>query len=214
MLNPKIKLTEELLYHIKEKRINSGRGSIELSQAIDKPSAYISAIENKRVGSMSSALLIKIFQTLYDGISEDEAIEKIEAIISPKQGRATNGPAQSNDLSDEDDAVDQKENKTIYKLSEDYNDPELVKAMLEDVTKFFTKVYDGRPKDTVYVLNLFMRSMRFDIGFVMAILSLPYFALKSLSDEERQNAFDDIQSAFRKHFDIAQSKRDEPEIST
>lgn len=216
MLSPKVTLTDELIHHIQETRMGNIIGAAVLSEKIGKPSGYISALENKRIKTIASSLLIKIFLVLHDNLSEDEVIAKIEAIINvPKTIDKQSSDNVAIDIDDEDieehgENESPKKNKK-YNLMEDYNNPDLIKGILNEISKRFSSSYKNNPKDTVYILSTFLSSMRFDTGFVMAMLSLPYFGLNNLTHDERQNAFDDIQEVFKKHLELAESKEDNNE---
>lgn len=171
---------------------------------IGRTTSYMSTVENLRISKISSVDLIKIFTILYD-IEDKEAVKKIEEILSKSQDASI--------LSSQDSLLDG--NVSIDKDSkiEKYSPPipishedefeNLIKIMNSGFTMFFEK----EPDDAERTLKRFISSMRFDLGFMIAILNIPFSSLRVLTLEERQRAYDDIIEAFKKNYDIAENKK-------
>jgi len=203
MLSSRVPLTDKLVCHIQDIRTGNVIGAAKLTEMIGKPPGYISALENRRIKSISAPLLIKIFRVLHENLSDEEIVEKIESIINaPKVEDASVG---------DNVTVTDYEKKEKYTLGDDYDNPYLIENLLSTLSVPFNAYYKKEPKDTVYTVATLLTSMQFDIVLMMKLLNLPIFLLKPLVIEERQIFLDDIGQVFQKHLSIAKDKKDNSE---
>ncbi len=206
MLDAKVILTDDLIQHIQTARIEKSVNAAALSKDIGKPEGFISALEGKRYKKIASIVLVTIFDRLYPDLSKDDIIAKIESIVSK--------PSVTSDLDAANIAIDGGhedivfEEKDEYTLAEDYNNPYLINNLLNTLSKPFRVFYEKRPKDTAYILTTFLTSMRFDLGFMMKIISYPFFLFKSLTIDERKRFMSEFKQLFTKYLELAGSRHD------
>jgi len=84
MLDAKITLTQSLIRIIKKARVDNCIRASDLSESIGRTVSYMSSVENGRIAKVASKDLIAIFIKIF-GISEDEAVLKIEEMLSEQE---------------------------------------------------------------------------------------------------------------------------------
>ena len=206
MLPSKIKLSDNIVDEIKSARTARRIPAATLSKTINRDDSYISSLELKRLRTISSADLVMIFCALHD-ISEQSAIEKVESLIGieRKTELYTTSSMQGAQLVDEKnaDTVSEPTAEYFYGVSSDFAEPELISDMLDTIKAHILEFYKKNPKDTVYVLQSFIKTMQFDIGFTMEILGIPFFALKGASIEKRKEVLCELIDVLKKHTSLA-----------
>ena len=202
MLSPKIRLNDELIEKIQSGRQAKGISATDLSKLIGKALSYVSALENRRIAKVASPDLVKIFSILQN-CSEDDAAEAIENLL--KENETFNRQTTTDVW--EDDAVAKKPSviKT-YSLDDNNVPEETLKKYIDAINTRIRAFYKVHPNDALGILQNFIRSMNFDLGFVMAILSTPFFRLKPYNHEERQEVYNEFIGLFKKHFAEAQAR--------
>ena len=204
MLPTKIKLTDQILHSLKTARIEKRIPAATLSRAIKRDDSYVSSLELKRLRSISSVDLVAIVRALFS-ISEDEAITKAMDIIGMGQKKDDSHPDAYIRTSvlyhSSDNATSVKEGTTEYhhESKSEHCETELISDMLDNLTRLISEFYKKDPKEAVFVLNSFVKAMQLDPDFTMGVMGLPFFALKSLSSDERMEVLPDLASALKRH---------------
>ena len=211
MLPIKIKLNEEIIDSIKSARAAKRIPAAILSRVIKRDDSYISSLESKRLRTISAVDFIEILSFLYD-LPEQKAIEMAEKI--------TGNSSLADDCSDKSSKyIFNNKSKNDFLVSEptaeyyrrwvetDYIDTELINGMLDTIKELFTEFYKKEPKETVYVLNSFIKTLQFDPIFTMKLIAMPFFALKSLDIDMRIKVLLELSELLKKHTAIAQTKK-------
>ena len=203
MLPAKIKITDQILHKLKTARIEKRIPAGSLSRAINRDDSYISSLELGRLQSISSVDLVAIIRTLFS-ISGEEAIAKATDFIGMVQNKDDTPPdsyrwaaTQYNSI---DDAMSVNESTPVYhrELKADYYETELINDMLDNLTSLISEFYKKDPKEAVFALNSFVKTMQFDPDFTMGVMGLPFFSLKALSNDERMEALPDIAAVIKR----------------
>ena len=208
MLPTKIKLTNQIIDSIRAARITKRTPAATLSRAIKRDDSYISSLELKRIRSIRSDDLVAILCFLY-GISEHDAEEKAEEIIGIRN-KADNSPSSDSRYSsssgggkDAQRVGEQIHEYGRYDTGTDYAGPELIGDILEVLTGLIAEFYKSEPKEAVYALSSFIKSMKFDPIFAMGVMGIPFYALKTFSIEERKEVLSVLSCLFREYVVVA-----------
>lgn len=202
MLSPKIRLNDELRENIQRGRQAKNISASDLSTLIGKALSYVSALENKRIAKVSSNDLVKIFSVIHD-CSEEDAAEIIENLLEKNEIFDRQTAAAS--WEDDDTAKKPTAIKT-YSLAENNDHGELHEKYIAAIDIRLRAFHKAHPHDALVIFQRLIKSMNFDLGFVMAILSAPFFNLEPLSHEERQAVYDEFADLLKKHFTAAQER--------
>ena len=204
MLNSRVPLTDKLVCHIQDIRTGNVIGAAKLTEMIGKPPGYISALENRRIKSISAPLLMKIFRVLHDNLSDEQIVEKIESIINvPKAEDASVGDSMTKDRVGIE-GVD-------YLPDEYYASPHLIENNLEVIASAIREYHKQHPKDAVINSTTLSISLKHDAKLMMQLLKYPYFLLGTLTTDERLDFINDISQVFCKYWAIAKDKKDNSE---
>lgn len=204
MLPAKIKLTEQVVSKIKAARIEKRIPAAILSRAIKRDDSYISSLEAMRLRTISAADLTGIISFLFN-IPAQIAAEKAEEYVNAENKATNHSDWNMHDSLPYDTssgAMSVSEPMTNGYLSDmktNYAQPELISDMLETMTELIIEFYGRDPKEAVYALSSFIKSMQFDPVFTMNVLGLPVFMLKTISIDKRKETFADILSVFKKY---------------
>ncbi|MCL2153490.1 MAG: hypothetical protein FWH57_11140 [Oscillospiraceae bacterium] len=211
MLPAKIRLTDQMLDYIRAARIAKRIPAATLSRAIKRDDSYISSLELKRLRTISSVDLVAILCFLFN-ISEHEALERAEELIGVEKKAAVDAirsPQYSPSNIDSNEIQKVSETSREYRWYDtriNYAEPELINDMLEVLVGLITEFYRNDPKEAVYVLNSFIKTMKFDPIFTMSVMGIPFFMLKNLNIDERKEVLDDLSAVFREHAATANQK--------
>ena len=204
MLPAKIRLTNEMINKIKTARIAKRIPAAVLARAIDRDDSYISSLELNRLRTISSVDLVAILGFLYS-IPEHIAIERAEALIGMSNmpdGSSVHSLHSSPSSDGSNGLMTVNEQPLIYNRYDarvEYAEPELINDLLEVLVKHITEFYEKDPKEAVYVLNSFIKTMQFDPDFTMSFMGIPFFALRELSIDDRKEVLADLSNVYRKH---------------
>ena len=204
MLPPKIRLNDWILHNIKAARTEKRIPAATLSRAINRDDSYISSLELKRLRTISSVDLVAILCAIFD-IPEHEATAKAEDFLG--FGARANGSTDLNTQAslsyygNEDTARVSEPTVTSYwhDTITDDAEPELISDMLDVLTGYVTEFYRKDPKEAVFVLNSFIKTMQLDSAFAMGVMGLPFYALKSLSIDKRMEVLSEFITVLKKH---------------
>ena len=205
MLQAKIKLTDQMIHGIKTARIAKRIPAAVLARSIDRDDSYISSLELKRMRSISSADLVAIVGFLYS-VPEQIAASMAEEFIGT--GKIPNGNSDRSLLGALLSDGGNEGSMTVseptagdyrYEAKTDYAEPELISDMLEALANLFVEYYRKDPKEVVFVLNSFIKTMQFDPVFTMGVIGIPFFTLRNLSIDERKEVLSDLSAVYRKH---------------
>lgn len=211
MLPAKIKLSDYIIHNIKTARIAKRIPASALSKAIKRDDSYISSLELKRLRTISSADLTAIICILFD-VPEHIAIKKAEEFNSMEEyaNSNINQSLQYPVFSEAGNSVlavsESGPERHWYDAKSVYAEPELISDMLDVLTGLITETYEREPKEAVFMLNSFIKTLQFDPVFAMGVLEIPFFALKTLSVDERKEVLADLSAVFEKHAAIANQK--------
>jgi transcriptional regulator with XRE-family HTH domain len=199
MLKPRITLTDELLHYIYEERTSRGINASNLSKAIGKQPAFISQMENKRIGSISTDLLLKIFQELHNDLTDDEIIEKIQAILNSVKDEVIkkNGYALVNE---NPSSTGKTKSFTLYLNHYSFDD------IIKELANQLKILYDADTTIIAQILNSFIISVREVPDVAMFLSSLPLNIIKPLDQNERSNLTIELSNVFSKYCDMAVAK--------
>ena len=208
MLPPKIKLTDKILYNIKAARTEKRIPAATLSRAINRDDSYISSLELKRIRTISSVDLVAILGAIYD-IPEAEAEAKAEGFaegFSETVARGDNTPELDTHATLPPDGFEgammvcePTAANNYYSTKNDYPDLELISDILDILKDHVTEFYKRDPKEAVFALNTFIRTMQFDPAFAMGVMGLPFSILKSLSIDKRMKVLSDFATILKEH---------------
>ena len=204
MLPPKIMLTDQILHNIKAARVEKRIPAATLSRAINRDESYISSLELKRLRTISSVDLVAILCVIFD-IAEHEATAKAEAFIGIETGtdRYADLNMQASVAFDGAENIIKVSEPTVanyrYDTMTDYAEPELISDMLDVLTGFIIEFYKKEPKEAVFVLNCFIKTMQFDPAFAMGVMGLPFLVLKSLSTDKRMEVLSELAAVLKGH---------------
>ena len=214
MLPAKIKLTDQLIHNIKTVRIAKRIPAAALARAIDRDDSYISSLELNRLRSISSADLIAIIGFL-NSVPEHMAAAMAEEFIST--GRVPEAYSdrnlQESPLYESGMGSLTVNEPTVgnyrYDANCGYSTPELISDMLDAVAKLFIEFYEKDPKEAVFVLSSFIKTMQFDPVFTMGVIGIPFFTLRKLSIDERKAVLADLSDVYRR-YDTAANQKTNP----
>ena len=204
MLPPKIKLTDRILHNIKAARVEKRIPAATLSRAINRDDSYISSLELKRLRTISSVDLVAILCIIFD-IPEHEATAKAEDFIGleTKTDRYADLSTQASITFDGAEDTIRVSEPTVtsysYDTKTDYAEPELISDMLAVLTGLITEFYKKEPKEAVFALNCFIKTMQFDPAFAMGVMGLPFLVLKSLSIDKRMEVLSELAAVLKGH---------------
>jgi len=68
-----------------------------------------------------------------------------------------------------------------------------------DSNSALSTFYRKDPKEAVFVLNSFIKTMQLDSAFAMGVMGLPFYALKSLSIDKRMEVLSEFITVLKKH---------------
>ena len=204
MLPQTIRITDSIRNLIISKRREKKLTGIELSNAINQTTSYISALENSRIKNVPSATLVKIFSILFD-IDTVKAESQIEDLISNRIRFET--PTNSTDNITNN--ILKKSSITHYKTFEDNTNNAEIDDLVNLLKKMFYFLSDADSKEADILLKVLPRNMEFDLGFMVAIWQAPFFGFKPLSHEARQNFLLEFAELFKKYALIAKSKSED-----
>ena len=202
MLPAKIKLTEQMIDSIKTARIAKRIPAVVLSRAINRDDSYLSSLELGRLRTVSAVDLVAMLRFLF-GISEQEAMEKAEALVALE-----NNSGGYNFGNQEPVFVREAVAKYAWPgVDTDNAEPELISDMLDALAGLIIDYYKKDPKEAVFVLNSFIKIMRLDNAFAMGMMGMPFSVLKTLSPEQRRLLLADLSAVFKQY--AAAAKTDE-----
>lgn len=218
MLPKKVEITNNLCTIIYNKRTDVNISGKELSKKLGRSISYISLLENGRIKYLKRNEIIKIFQILYK-IDEETAEQNIEKIllISSKD----NNVDADIDTTIADKTIDkpfQADNVKDYSILGNSRSNKMVTKCFRNIESGFEVEYDKWPEKTISILRNLVASMHFDLGFMLAIFSTPFFALEGLSHDERQQFLNEVSDIFKKYTVVSkkhldQQKEDEADVS-
>ena len=204
MIPAKIQLTDDVINRIKTARLVKRIPAVELSKAIKRDGSYISSLELKRLKNISAADFISILRYLFD-IPENKAIEKAEIMldIAKKDIAAPYLSLEANsayDKNNEHISINETpEQKYRYGDDGGNANPELISDMLDDIAGLISDFYKKEPKETVFALNSFIKTFKFDPMFTLQLMEMPFFSLKSGNIDIRIKVLADLSAVLKKH---------------
>jgi len=210
MLPAKIKLTDEVIDNIKSARTAKRIPAAILSRIIKRDDSYISSLELKRLRTISAVDFVVILCYLYD-LPEQKAVEMAEKIIgmnnlpdgcSDKDSEYVLYNGSKSDFSVKESLAEYY----THGVDAEYIDIELINGMLDTINELFTELYKKEPKETVYALNSFIKTLQFDPLFALKLMAMPFFALKSLNIDMRVKILGELSEVFKKHAAIAHAR--------
>ncbi|MDF1496314.1 helix-turn-helix domain-containing protein [Caproiciproducens sp. CPB-2] len=207
MPEAKYKLTSRLSHLLQEVRNKKGISASKLSKDIGNSVSYISALENGNIKSMKESDFINIVKILYDINNDDEAKQKIQNLIANSEDDSD--VSSISDLENEEDSnIPSQENIKTYKTIDTIDNQKEFKRLIKIMNSGFTEVFKHDSKFAERELKSFIRSMRFDLGFMMAIIGIPFFTLSKLNHDERQNLYDEVSDVFKKYYEMIKDETD------
>ncbi|MCH4239843.1 MAG: hypothetical protein LKF71_06215 [Oscillospiraceae bacterium] len=209
MLPVKITIDENIRKLIRTKRKALGISGTTLSQLIDQKSSYISAVENGRIKKMSLEALKNIIEKLFDcdDIKAENIIKK--NIIDSDTISTTNiNLKESVDLDTSNNQFSQ-DNIKKYNTVETPTNTEALDDLIQNMKVGFETIQKVDAEFTVSTLKYLVTSMHFDLGFMMALFHIPYFALKGLDHDGRQQFLNDVSDIFKKYAILSKEHMDE-----
>ncbi|KNY26352.1 hypothetical protein [Pseudobacteroides cellulosolvens] len=180
MLKPKILINEHIRNRITEERIKSGKSGIAISKDIGKSDAWVSLLENGRILSVKSSDLINLFKELLS-INEEESEKYIEDLIKSNSKESSISDNNHN-----------KEKLNIYDKPKDLINEDNFKKFVKDINAGLKFAFKNNEEYTFNQVVLFTRNMHFDLGFMLALMSFPYYKLDKLGFEDRQNFLEKV----------------------
>ena len=204
MLPAKIKITDQLLNEIKAARTAKRIAAAALSRAIERDDSYISSLELKRLRTISSVDFVAIVRYLF-GIADDEAMAKAEELAGIGKTADTYTGREARDSFSSPggkglmSVSEPGEGDSRYDAKNGYAEPELISDALDALSGLIAEFYSEDPKETVFALNSFIKTMQCDPGFAMGLMGIPFFALKTLSADERREVLDELLGVYRKY---------------
>ena len=226
MLPTKIRLTDEIINNIKSARIANRIPAAELSRAIKRDVSYISSLELKRLKTLSAIDLTAIISYMFN-LPEYKAVEKVESIIGINKETDTSANHNNDifhshnenninkgnyDNSDNDDSIKNNQQLIVHdSTSNEYwygdmlacADPELISDMLNEIIGLISVFFKNEPKETVFILNSFIKTFKLDPVFTMKLMGMPFFTLKALSTDIRIKVLNDLSAILKKYADAA-----------
>ena len=191
-------LIEKIQVAMKERKLKASK----LSEAIGREKSYISSLQTGRMKELTFTELSTIFCVLYS-ITEEEAYQIIEAHLTEvKKADLYSKQSPSYILSNEiidTTALGGLAESHWYEINSGYTQPELIDDMLNVLARHITDIYKKRPKEAVFMLSSIIRTIQFDPAFTTEVMSIPFYALKELSIDERKTVLDDIMNVFKEH---------------
>ena len=205
MNNKSIPLNDKLLEKIKIERVKKGWNKTELSSKVNKANNYISLIENGTIQNIKIEDLKKLLNIFY-GFNNEQSEEFI-LNLSKDDGSVK----PQDDLENQIDSDKQKK-EIIYYDEEDQSISRInFDKLLDSITKGFNLVYDDNPKFAFSCTGEFMRNLHFDIGFMLALIRIPFYELKETDKEVRQKLYNEISDIVKKSIDEFVQKEESPE---
>ena len=204
MLPAKIKMTDQIIQTIKAARNEKRIPAAVLSRALKRDDSYISSMELKRLQTISSVDFIAILCVVFE-IPEHEAVEKAKELAGIGK-EFDSYPDYSLH-----EPVSNVEGKETYFVSEpasagylsnagtDYAEPELISDLMDALTGLIKEFYMKDPKEAVYTLNSFIKTMRFDPAFTMGVMGIPFYILRTLSIDKRKEVIADLSDVVKNH---------------
>lgn len=210
MLSSKIEVSDELRSLIKKQRERKNLKANEISSNYlgKKSSGFLSAIENGHAKYLKKEDLVTIFKVLYD-FSDDEAELKTENMLSsiahtPQKNVDEDILTDEIDISDDMDILENTP-LTNYKTIDGNKSEEEFQKILKSLNKGLSVIFNNDSKKAITSLKVFLASMHFDLGFMVAIMKIPFFMLKNLNHNERQEFLNEIAESFNKYMMISES---------
>lgn len=204
MLPIKITMNENIRELIKTKRNELGMSGATLSQLINQKSSYISAVENGRIKKMSLESLENIVKKLF-GCDNDDAENIIKKYLTNSETINVPNMNLEKDVNLNTTNKNFSQDKiTKYKTVENSTKDITLDDLIKNMKLGFETVQKVDSKFTISTLERLVTSMHFDLGFMMALFHIPYFALKGLTHEERQKFLDDVSDIFKKYVAVSE----------
>ena len=212
MLPAKIKITDHLLNEIKAARIAKRIPAAMLSRAIKRDDSYISSLELRRLRTISSVDFVAIVSYLF-GIPEHEAVAKAEELAGIEKMTDTQSSRSLQDSLSNTSSKDlllvsePKVKYSWYDTKTGCAEPELISGMLDTLSGLIVEIYGKDPKEAVFALNCFIKTMQFDPVFAMGVMGIPFFALKTLTIDERKEVLAELSGVYRKYAETGYNTR-------
>ena len=203
MLPSKIKLTDKIINEIKAARTAKRIPAATLSRIIKRDDSYISSLELKRLRTISANDLVTIFCVLLD-VNEHEVVTRVEAMLN------TDDIADNYAIQGLSNATHSERPGTImvsepladnkwYDLSSEFTDTELISDMLQAIIDLITEYYKKDPKETVFALSSFVKTLKFDPAFTLEIMGTPFYTLRNLRVIDRKKVLAEIREVLKKN---------------
>lgn len=189
MLPDKIEITESFREYFKSERKKLRVSAPDLSLSLGRSQSYISALEHGRINAVKKNNLVSIFEKMYK-VGSAEAERKLEDTIISQQN-------------------DNNSKLQNYKTIDDSSSRNTRDKLIDDIKSGFEAAYKHNPDFTISTLKRFATSLHFDLGFMLTILRVPYFAFEGLDHDERQNFLNELADTFNKYAELSKKHLDE-----
>lgn len=174
MLQLKLEITEKIIQLISDTRKSKGITANDLSISLGKPKYWLTNIEAKKTKFIAKEDLIKTICELLKK-TPNEAESYIDDYLENPQ------------TSDE---------PKLFRIDEDkdINYKEEIKKHIKGINEGFEIINKSSipEKDRADIFSLFNRNMHAELGFMLSLVSLPWFLLKDLDDESKSKLFKEI----------------------
>lgn len=93
------------------------------------------------------------------------------------------------------------DNVIIYKYNNGFahsNEMDL-KCLLYAFKKCILLLFKHDPDSVNQALHIFIKSMHFDLGFMEAIMKIPFYNFEDLNNEDKQKFLDEIEAIYNKY---------------
>lgn len=198
-----IALTDNIRNYIK-----SGRKSVQLrgdtlSTMIGRGKSYISFIETGRLSEIAYEDLVSIISHIFS-IKKSDAEKRLEQILS------SNGTTVSESDFDSDNALPLSGSMPVkkYNVTENTDQRSELNKLLDNFSEGVNVVFNSDPDFAITSIKRLVRSMHFDLGFMISHMQLPYFVFKGLTDKQKQDYFNEMSKIFDKYAVIAKGQRE------
>lgn len=203
MLPDKIEITDKLRSIIQKRRHDLRISTKDLSMKhLGRSASYISALENGRLKSLRKNELLKIFEVLFN-LDENSAAKKIESILAANENIDIKLSSNASNKNFSQDNIKK------YQTVENHTDDKTLDGLMENMKEGFKTIQKVDPEFTISTLKRLVTSMHFDLGFMMALFHIPFFALEGLSHDERQQFLNDLSDIFKKYAVISKEHSDQ-----
>ncbi len=187
-----INITPALIELIKTARTKKGLSGVKLSKALGKKSNnFIALVEGHRIDKIKYDDLKKLLQILFD-LDDDQVDHHINSLIAETER-------------------DQETPIIFYNKKDQSRTLENFKKMRDFITEGFDIAYKENPRYAFESVGELSKNMNFDLGFMLAFISIPFYLLEKTEPEIRQELYDDINVVFEKYIKEYGSKKESSE---